>query len=172
MFSFETCYNQKALTVLAKALRKTIRKKHSRRCHIYGWIVVILGLLLSLSTISSKGFTASAVITWLAILAILVATFAEDLLNGLAARGRMLPGSDKVLSEFAEDGYVTTAAAAKTEWKYDAVTLVAEMPAYFVFVFSKNHAQIYDKSSLTGGTAEDFGRFIAEKTGKDVIKVK
>jgi len=39
-FRFETVYNQKAFTSMAKALRKTIRKKRSKRSHIFGWMVV------------------------------------------------------------------------------------------------------------------------------------
>ena len=41
-FTFETEYNTKTMSVMAKALRKTIRKKHSRRSHIFGWIVSAL----------------------------------------------------------------------------------------------------------------------------------
>ena len=45
--TFQTVYDQKALQTMARALRKTVRKKHSRRSHIVGWIVALLGLLLS-----------------------------------------------------------------------------------------------------------------------------
>ena len=34
-FTFETAYNQKAMTTMARALRKTVRKKHSRRSRIF-----------------------------------------------------------------------------------------------------------------------------------------
>ena len=47
-FSFETVYDQKAVTAMAHGLRKTIRKKHSRRSHVFGWFVVALTLLLTL----------------------------------------------------------------------------------------------------------------------------
>ena len=40
-FKFETAYNQEAITIMAKALRKTVRRKRSRRSHIFGVIVVI-----------------------------------------------------------------------------------------------------------------------------------
>ena len=47
-FKFETAYNQEAITVMAKALRKTVRKKRSHRSHIFGVLVIILALLLTL----------------------------------------------------------------------------------------------------------------------------
>ena len=45
-FQFETRYDQKGLNALARALRKTIRKKRSRRSHIFGWCIVALDVLL------------------------------------------------------------------------------------------------------------------------------
>lgn len=37
-FTFDTVYDQRAVTAMAHGLRKTIRKKHSRRSHIFaGW---------------------------------------------------------------------------------------------------------------------------------------
>ena len=60
-FKFKTAYNQEATTIMAKALRKTIRKRRSRRSHIFGVIVIVIALLFSLplvdlipSTISWK----------------------------------------------------------------------------------------------------------------------
>ena len=41
-----------------------------------------------------------------------------------------------------------------------------------MFLFSKNHAQVYDKRTLTGGTAEEFRAFMQEQTGKTVDAVK
>ena len=45
-FQLETRYDQKGLNALARALRKTIRKKRSRRSHIFGWCIVALAILL------------------------------------------------------------------------------------------------------------------------------
>lgn len=66
-FKFETAYNQEAITIMAKAIRKTARKKRSRRSHILGIIVIILALLLTLS-LGDKEFVLDfkTVITWLA----------------------------------------------------------------------------------------------------------
>ena len=36
---------------------------------------------------------------------------------------------------------------------------------------AKNHAQLYDKTHLQGGTPEDFRRFIEEKTNKQTVQV-
>ena len=46
-FTFDTAYDQKTVTAMVRALRKTQRKKRSRRSHILGWAVIVLGTLLS-----------------------------------------------------------------------------------------------------------------------------
>ena len=93
--TFQTVYDQKALQTMARALRKTVRKKHSRRSHIFGWIVAILGLVLSLLP-GEDGFavTGKTVLTWLIVAVMVVALIWEDRLNGYFAGKRALPGTN------------------------------------------------------------------------------
>ena len=168
-FVFETDYDSKAMTAMAKGLRKTVRKKHSRRSHVFGWIVIALGLLLSWP---SGEIRASDVLLWLAIVVMVGALLFEDRLNGYFARKKMLPGTAHAKAIFSEDGYRSETQMGNTEWKYENITAMAELPDYFVFLFSKNHAQVYDKRTLTGGTVEEFRAFMREKTGKTVDAVK
>ena len=168
-FVFETEYDRKAMTAMAKGLRKTVRKKHSRRSHIFGWIVIGLGLLLSWP---SGDMNRGDVVTWIAIAVMLGALLFEDRLNGYFARKKMLPGTSHAKAIFTEDGYRSETRMGNTEWKYENITAMAEMQDYFVFLFSKNHAQVYDKRTLTGGTADEFRAFMQEKTGKAIEIVK
>ena len=168
-FVFETDYDSKAMTAMAKGLRKTVRKKHSRRSHIFGWIVIALGLLLSWP---SGEIRASDVLLWLAIVVMVGALLFEDRLNGYFARKKMLPGTAHAKAIFFEDGYRSETQMGNTEWKYENITAMAELPDYFVFLFSKNHAQVYDKRTLTGGSVEEFRVFMQEQTGKTVEAVK
>ena len=166
-FTFETQYNAKTLALMARALRKTIRKKHSRRSHVFGWLVTVLALLLLFSK-DEIVFDLRTIITALAALAIVIALLFEDRLNGYVAKKRMLPGTEKAVSVFSESGFLTTTDIGKTEWNYDKIALIAENADFFVFIFTANHAQIYDKRTLTGGTADEFRRFLETATGKTV----
>lgn len=167
-FTFDTTYDQEALTAMARTLRKTVRKKRSRRSHIFGCIVFVLALILALS---ASEFTFSTVITFLAALAIVVALLFEDQLNGYFAGKRALPGTEKATTVFTEENYTSSTAAGKTEWQYDNIGAIAETPAYFVFIFSSSHAQVYDKRSITGGTVDSFRNFLTEKTGKTIQSI-
>ena len=174
-FTFETLYNQKSLSVMAKCIRKTVRKKRSKRSHIFGWIVFVLALLLSFSS-GNEGFVIDSrkIITWIAALAILIALIFENQINGYFARKRLLKGTEKAVSTFDtenKDSFMSETAVGKSEFSYDRIGLIAEIDEYFVFVFSQSHAQIYDKNNLSGGTADEFRKFISEVTNKEIITV-
>lgn len=172
-FRNETTYNQKAVTAMAKALRKTIRKKRSKRSHIFGWIVVILALLLSFVP-GEEGFqiTFKTIVTWMVTVILFLVLICEDWLNGYIARRRLLPGTEKVTARFDEEGYYSESEFGKSEWKYEKIQRIAELKGYFVFIFNMSHAQVYSKKRLTGGSVEEFRGFIEAKTGKSVEQIK
>ena len=115
-FYFKTTYDQKALTAMAKGLRKTIRKKKSQRSHIFAWIVVALSILLMLSREEGLVLNAKNLVTGAAIVAIVAATIWEDVLNGFIAGKRMLRGTVQNTAVFGEDGYETTTQVGKSNW--------------------------------------------------------
>ena len=171
-FTVQTVYDQKAMTVMARALRKTLRRKHSRRSHIFGWIVVALGLLLSLPLGNEKfSITVSSVITWLTVILVTVVLFKEDSINGYFARKRALPQLMSSTVVFTAEGYHSSTEVGSSDFRYDNIIALAEAGDYFVFLFSKSHAQVYDKNNLSGGTPDEFKSFVSDITGLDWKKV-
>ena len=174
-YTFESLYNQEALTIMAKCLRKTVRRKKSKRSHIFGWIVVILAVILSVaSDAESFAIDFKKVITWTAALAIVISFIFEDWLNGYFAKKRMLKGTEKSTSTFDTEiatAFISETAIGKSEFSYDKVAQIAETERYFVFIFSENHAQVYDKVSISGGTVDEFREFISKVTNKTVVIV-
>ncbi len=169
MYTIETHYDLKALTAMGKALRKTIRKKHSKRSHFLGILAVILGLLLLLAT----GFSGvRSVLTLLAILVIVLALIFEDSLNGYVAQKRGLPGTEYAVTTFCEENYRSVTKIAESTFSYEPILRFARCGDCFVFVFSPNHGQVYDIRTLTGGSADDFAAFIERKTQKTLENIK
>ena len=171
-FKFETAYDQEAVTAMAKALRKTMRGKRSRRSHVFGVIVVIFAILLTLP-LGEKEFVLDfrTIITWLVSAVLIFTLLFEDKINGYIARKRMLPGLDKSVVTFYPEVYCSETAVGKSEFKYDSIMMLAETSTHFVFVFSQSHAQIYDKKSIMGGSIEEFREFIQNVTGKEMQTV-
>ena len=158
---FETDYNMETLTAMAKGLRKTVRRKRSRRVHIFAAVVLILGLLTILAaTIGGEPLGASGVVTLLAMLVLILATLFEDKLNAWFSRKRLLPGTELLVM------------ALPNTPEYAQIVAVAETERYFVFALSSHHTQAYDKRTIRGGSVEDFRALIAEKTGKPVEEIK
>ena len=158
---------------MAKGLRKTARKKRTKRSHILGWIVIALALLLTLADIKDGiEFTANRIITLVAALVIFIVLLFEDKINGYVAKKRMLPGTEKAKATFTGEGFLSETEVGKTEWNYDRILMLAETKEYFIFIFSSSHAQVYDKNNLSGGTADEFREFICERTGKAMTAIK
>lgn len=172
-FRFETTYDQKGLTAMARALRKTIRKKHSRRSHIFGWCVVGLAILLiAIQRMLEEPWTVRDTLNLGVGVILAVILLTEDQVNAFFAKKKMLPGTSSAKCVFTEEGYTSATEAAVTEFHYETVQQVCETADYFVLLLGRQYGQIYDKASLTGGTVEDFRTFIAEKTGKPVVSIK
>ncbi len=158
---------------MARALRKTIRKKHSRRSHVFGWCIVALDILLiALRWTLGELWTFQSVVTLGVGVVLTAVLLTEDQVNAFFAQKKMLPGTASVKSVFQEEHYTSVSAAATTEFRYEAVWQVCETADYFVLLLGPQHGQIYDKAALKGGTAEEFRAFIAEKTGKPVVSIK
>jgi len=172
-FVIRTTYDRKALTVMARTLRKTLRRKGSRRSTVFGTLVVILAAVLLIAKLrGGEGFDAGDGVTLAAACAILITFFTQDALNGWLAGRKMLPGTETGETLFTEEGFVTSTAAAETHWNHTQIKAVYETRDYFVFFLSNRHGQIYDKRGFLEGTPEDFAAFIREKTGKPVEYIK
>ena len=107
-YIFETKYDLKVLTMMARIVRKTVRKKHSRRSHVFGWLAVVFGILM-LVPLNGEAVTIDfkKVLTVMAIFVIVCALLFEDLLNGYLAKKRMLPGTDAAVTRFKDNEFLT-----------------------------------------------------------------
>ena len=166
----KTVYDQNALTAMARGLRKTVRRKRSRRSRAVGWVLIALALLFGVGDLildpSWKGWLDLAVAA--ALLAVLLT---EDRLNGFFAGRKVLPGSREVETVFTEQDYVATAQNAQTRWSYEGIRAIAEGKDFIVLALSDRHAQVYDKGGMSGGTAEELLALLRDKTGLPVTQM-
>lgn len=167
-FTCHTTYNQKTLTAMARAIRKTIRAKRSRVFRLYAWVIVVLLLVsLWLSWGNVWQMTASGAV----IAALLLVNWKEDAINGFFARRQALPGTDAADTTFYPDHYLVRTAAAESKWHYDRSLALAETRDYLVFVMGKNHALAMEKATLEGGSISEFCQFIEEKSGQKIQNI-
>ena len=112
-FTCHTIYDQKVLTAMARAVRKTVRAERSRIVRYYGW--VIIGLL-SVSLWLSWGTLWQMVLSCVVIAALLLVHWKEDAINGYFAKRKALPGTDFADTIFYPDHYLVKTAAAESKW--------------------------------------------------------
>lgn len=164
LFSFDTDYDMNTFISMARALRMTVRKKHSKRSHILGLVVAFLG-------VASIILWGPKLLTIAAIAVIILVLIFEDRINARIAIKRMLKGMEKARSDFYEDRYVSATDIGTTEWHYDKIKAIAEDKDYFIFLFSESHTQAYDKRKMAGGSGAGFRNFIMKKTGLNVQRI-
>lgn len=167
-FTCKTLYNQKAMTVMARALRKTIRKSSSKKMRTASWITAAISLVCMAVSLN-KPWLAAANGTVAVLLVLLV--WKEDTCNAFFARRKGLPGTSECTAVFRPDCYETQITGALTRWQYDRVLMMAETEQFIVFILGRNHAQAYDKAHLSGGTEAAFRSFLEERTGKTIEKI-
>ena len=166
----KTVYDQRALTAMARGLRKTVRRKRSRRSHIVGWVLVVLALLFGVGDLAlNPGWKGWVDLAVAAVLLVILLT--EDRVNGFFAGRKVLPGSRDTETVFTEQDYVATVQNAQTRWSYESIRAIAEGKDYIVLALSDRHAQIYDKGGISGGTAEELLSLLREKTGLPVTQM-
>lgn len=175
MFTVKTTYDLEALTVMARALRKTLRKGHSiltrivTSAFIAALLFVVIGFFLigeADENLAVLAFDVGVIVLLLLIM------LKEDLLNGWIAGKQMLLGARDGETTFEADSYTITTAAVTSTWTYGQIMSICETEEYIVFFLSKKHGQIFNKRGLQDGDWQDFRNFIMEKTGKPIQNIK
>lgn len=167
-FTCHTTYNQKALTAMARAVRKTVRAKRSRIIRLYAWIIIAL---LVVSLWLSWGNVWQTVLHSVTIIALLLVHWKEDAINGYFAKRKALPGTNSADTAFCADHFLVKTAAAESKWQYDKILALAETGAYLVFIMGKNHALAFEKAALVGGSLPEFRRFLEEQSGQNIQNI-
>ena len=164
-FTCHTTYDQKTLTVMAWAVRKTVRAKRSRMVRVWAW--GIIGLL-AVSVWLSWGNVWQTAANCAVLAALLLINWKEDALNGFFAKRKALPGTDCADTTFCPDCFLVKTVAAESKWQYDRILSLAETGKYLVLVMGKNHALAMEKASLEGGSLPEFRRFLEEQSGQKI----
>ena len=174
MFRIESVYDHACLYAMAKAMRKTVRRKRSRRSNIVAWILIVIVVLQWLPIIFGNRW--ASVSDWVSLIVIVIMAFVvlrEDHLNARISEKRMMPSQKQAVTTFNEDGYICVTESATTEWNFSTghIAAICDVGDYLVFVLNKTYVQGYDKRTLSGGSIEEFYRFLEEKTGITVKKI-
>lgn len=167
-FTFEMDYNLKAMTAMAKAMRKGLQEEQNRKSSIIGWFFVVLAVVILLS---AEHFG------WTQILAsVLIVCFAgylicQDQINGFLAQKKLPVKMRKGIWLFREDGYFSDTEAGESDYSYENIFAIAESEGYIFLVFHNGTAQILDTNTIQGGTMDEFRRLLRRKTSLTIQQI-
>lgn len=175
MFMIQTTCNRKALTAMARALRKTLGKRHSILTRIFISVLIAAFILIVASyfLIGEAGENIFALAFYIGTIVILsLIMLMEDTLNGWIAEKQMLPNTGEIQTVFETVNYTNATAAVKSIFTYEQIKVICETKEYMIFFLSKKHGQIFDKKGFQNGDLQSFRTFIMDKTGKAIQYIK
>ena len=172
-FEIHSDITNRSMTIASRAMRKELRRKRNIIWAIYGWSVFLFSALL-LIPFDGEPFTldASTVILLLVEVMLLPALLFQDRINGMIACKNTLAGTKNYHIMFGEESYTVVTEVITSTFRYEMIDAMAESQDYMILLMKKRFAQPLDKRTLTGGTVEEFKRFLEEKTGKTFRRVK
>ena len=167
-FEIHSGITNRSMTVAARAMRRVLRRKRS-----IGWTVFFINALL-LIPFDGEPFAldVSTVISLLVEVMLLSVLLFQDRFNGMIACKNTLAGTKDYHVVFGEESYTVVTEVTTSTFRYELIDALAESQDYIIFLMKKRYAQPLDKRTLTGGTVEEFKRFLEEKTGKTFRRVK
>ena len=166
-FEIHSDITNHSMTVAARAMRRVLRRKRNIIWAIFGWSVFFINALL-LIPFDGEPFTldASTVISLLVEVMLLSVLLFQDRFNGMIARKSTLAGTKEYHVAFGEDSYTVVTAATTSTFRYELIDALAESRDYIILLMKKRYAQSLDKRTLTGGTVEEFKRFLEDEDRK------
>ena len=172
-FEIHSDITNRSMTIASRAMRKVLRRKRNIIWAIYGWSVFFINTLL-LIPFDGEVFTldASTAILLLVEVMLLSALLFQDRINGMIACKNTLAGTKEYHVVFGEESYTVVTEVTTSTFRYELIDAMAESQDYMILLMKKRYAQPLDKRTLTGGTVEEFKRFLEEKTGKTFRRVK
>ena len=172
-FEIHSDITNRSMTIASRAMRRVLRRKRSIIWAIFGWSVFFINALL-LIPFDGEPFaldvrTVTSLLVEVMLLSVLLF---QDRLNGMIACKNTLAGIKDYHIAFGEESYTVVTAATTSTFRYELIDALAESRDYIILLMKKRYVQPLDKRTLTGGTVEEFKRFLEEKTGKDFRRMK
>ena len=172
-FEIHSDITNRSMAVAARAMRRVLRRKRNIIWAIFDWSVFFINALL-LIPFDGEPFaldvrTVSSLLVEVMLLSVLLF---QDRLNGMIACKNTLAGTKEYHVVFGEESYTVVTEVTTSTFRYELIDAMAESQDYMILLMKKRFAQPLDKRTLTGGTGEEFKRFLEEKTGKTFRRVK
>ena len=172
-FEIRSDITNRSMAIASRAMRRVLRRKRNITWAIFGWTVFFINALL-LIPFDGEPFaldvrTVTSMLVEVMLLSVLLF---QDRFNGMIACKNTLAGTKDYHIVFGEESYTVVTEVITSTFRYELIDAMAESQDYMILLMKKRFAQPLDKRTLTGGTVEEFKRFLEEKTGKTFRRVK
>ncbi len=167
-FRFDMNYDRKALTAMARALRVGLQAEQNKKSLRLGWGLVALTVLI---LVFSGKIGTVQIIGWILMTLFAAYLYWQDQFNGWLALLKLPKKLRKGEWLFREEGYYSNTEAGESDYLYKNIFAMTETDGYLILVFFERRAHIVELSTVQGGTAEEFRRFLRRQTSLTIQEV-
>lgn len=171
-FTFDSTYDKKMLITAARVVRKTTQKTKCMIMNIVYWILITLYAILAALHFVQRINIAIGVLWIIICLCLLSVLIFQDRFAAFRMGKTILPHQSRQRVTFTDSGCTAETEISSLQYTYDMIVRIAETEEYFVLMLSKVHVMPLLKSSISGGSVEDFRGFITRSTGKQIEKFR
>ena len=160
-FSLEMRYGHKAMTTMAKGIRKALQAEYYRKSVIIGslFIGIGAGILINSTRFGYQQIIAAIVLVlWALYMAF------QDHIHGIWASLKMPKGMKKGTWTFRDDGFFSTTEMGISGFDYDSIYAMVECDGYLILCFANSQGQIFDLNQLKEEDAKGLKKLLRKKT--------
>ena len=160
-YTFNMKYDLKAMTAMARGIRKALQQEHYRKSIIIGSLFVGIGggILLTSGKFGYQQIIALVVL----ILWVLYMVF-QDYIHGIWASIKMPSDMKKGTWTFREDGFFSTTEKGISGFDYDSIFAMIETEGYLILCFANNQGQVFDVAQLSEEDLAGLRKLLRKKT--------
>lgn len=167
-YQLEIRYDHKAMTTMAKGIRKALQEEYYRKSTIIGCLFIGVGAVILLTS-PRFGFQQIIAVIALVLWALYMAL--QDQVHGILAKMKIPAGMKKGMWTFCEDGFFSTTEKGISGFDYDSIYAMIECDGYLILCFSDSKGQIFDLTQLTESDATGLRKLLRKKTSITIQKV-
>lgn len=174
-FSAVTTLSEKEYSALIDSKFKLwLEKKFGTSLMIFAVIIILIAVVVIGSSMSAISWILRIVLIFAAVVMFLtkekIITAMKDFILKNSVKSANNIGT-QLNYGFADDNFTIVAGNSHSIEKYSSIIKITESSAHFVIWCSENTGFVVDKNGFTFGEVSEFGKFIAEKTGNEIVTV-
>lgn len=161
-------YDHKAMTAMARGIRKALQAEYYRKSTIIGSLFVGIGGGILLQ---STHFGYQQIIALIVLVIWVLYMIFQDHVHGFWASYKMPAGMKKGTWTFRDDGFFSTTEMGISGFDYDSIYAIIECDGYLILCFANSQGQVFYLNQLSEESVASLRKLLRKKTNLTIQNV-